>query len=199
MHLSRPDLPRRHLPILSIAAALLCFALPAFAEPAAKLVPAQSEIVFVTKQMGVPVEGRFKRFDAQIAFDPKNPDTGSVSFAIDTTSATLGIPETDAELPKPTWLGVGKFPAASFRSTSLKGLGGGRFEVAGKLTIKGMARELTVPVTLTQASGTSVATGSFAVKRLEFNIGEGEWADTSMIANDVQVRFKLTLTGLGSL
>lgn len=194
MHLLR--LP---LPMLSMATALLFGALPAIAEPAAKLVPAQSEIVFVTRQMGVPVEGRFKRFDAQIAFDPKKPDTGSVSFAIDTTSATLGIPETDAELPKPTWLGVGKFPAASFQSTSLKGLGGGRFEVAGKLTIKGVARELIVPVALTQASGTSVATGSFAIKRLEFNIGEGEWADTSMIANDVQVRFKLTLTGLGAL
>jgi len=41
-----------------------------------------------------------------------------------------------------------------------------------------------------------VATGSFALKRLDFKVGEGDWADTSVVANDVQVRFKLTLQGL---
>src|SRR5689334_6612828 len=63
---------------------------------AATLVPAQSEIVFVSKQMGVPVEGRFARFDAQVTLDPKKPEAGQVVLSIDTASATLGIPETDA-------------------------------------------------------------------------------------------------------
>jgi hypothetical protein len=56
-----------------------------------------------------------------------------------------------------------------------------------------------VPVTLTQAGGTTTATGAFAIKRLEFKIGEGEWADTSMVANDVQVKFKLAVTGVAPL
>jgi polyisoprenoid-binding protein YceI len=172
---------------------------PALAQAPAKLVAAQSEVSFVTKQMGVPVDGRFKKFDAQINFDPKKPETGSVAFSIDTGSASLGVPESDAEMPKDIWFNVAKFPQASFKSTSIKGLGGGKFEVAGKLAIKGSTRDLVVPVQITQSGANSTATGSFAIKRLDFKIGEAEWADTTVVANDVTVKFKLALTGLGPL
>jgi len=164
-----------------------------------KLLPAQSEIVFVSKQMGVPVEGRFKKFDAQISFNPAKPDTSKIAFTVDTGSATLGVPETDAELPKPTWFNVPKFPQATFQSSSVKGLGAGKFEVAGKLSIKGFSRDVVVPVTLTQNGAATTATGTFSLKRLAFKIGENEWSDTSMVADDVQVRFKLALTGVGKL
>lgn len=172
-------------------------ALPALAQQ--KLVPAQSEIVFVSRQMGVPVEGRFKKFDAQIAFDPAKPATSRIAFTVDTGSASLGVPETDAELPKPVWFNVPKFPQASFQSTAVKGLGGGKFEVAGKLTIKGNSHDVLVPVQLTQSGATTTATGTFTIKRLVYKIGEAEWSDTSMVADDVQVRFKLALTGVGKL
>lgn len=169
------------------------------AQPAAVLLPAQSRITFVSKQMGVPVDGRFARFDAQIALDPKHPEAGRVALGIDTASATLGVPETDAELPKPNWFDSAKFPRATFRSSAIKGLGGGRFEVAGTLTIKGHAQALVVPVQLAQSGGTSVATGSFTIRRLSFRIGDAEWADTALVADDVAVRFRLTLTGLPPL
>ncbi len=164
-----------------------------------KLLPAQSEIVFVSKQMGVPVEGRFKKFDAQISFDPAKPETSKMAFTVDTGSASLGAPETDVELPKAPWFNVPKFPQATFQSSAVKGLGGGKFEVSGKLSIKGNVRDVVVPVTLAQSGATTTATGAFAIKRLAFKIGENEWADTSMVADDVQVKFKLALTGVGKL
>lgn len=164
-----------------------------------KLVPAQSEIVFVSKQMGVPVEGRFKKFDAQIAFDPAKPDTSKIAFTVDIASATLGVPESDAELPRPNWFNTAKFPQATFQSTAVKGLGGGKFEVTGKLAIKGASRDVVVPVALTQSGATTTVIGTFPLKRLAFKIGENEWADTSMVADDVQVKFKLALTGVGKL
>jgi polyisoprenoid-binding protein YceI len=184
---------------MAVASTALALGASAFAQTPAKLLPAQSEIAFVSKQMGVPVDGVFKKFDARIDFDPKKPEAGSVAFSIDTGSASLGIAQTDAELPKPEWFNAPKFPQATFQSTSIKGSGSGKFEVAGKLTIKGNVRDIVVPVSVTQAAGSSTAVGSFTIKRLEFKIGEGDWADTSMVANDVQVRFKLTLTGLGPL
>jgi polyisoprenoid-binding protein YceI len=184
---------------LLVPALLLAAAGSVFAQTPAKLVTPQSEIVFVSKQMGVPVEGKFKKFDAQIALDPKNPATGKVALNIDIGSATLGVPESDAELPKAPWFNAAKFPQASFQSTAIKGLGAGKFEVAGKLSIKGSTQDLVVPVTLTQTNGTSTATGAFTIKRLDFKIGEGEWADTSMVANDVQVKFKLALNGISPL
>ncbi|OYU43164.1 MAG: polyisoprenoid-binding protein [Burkholderiales bacterium PBB4] len=164
-----------------------------------KLVPAQSEIAFVSKQMGVPVEGRFKRFDAQIAFDPAKPDAGKVAFTVDIASISLGSPESEAELPKATWFNTAKFPQATFQSSSIKALGGGKFEVNGKLGIKGNQRDVVVPLALSQSGTTPTASGVFTIKRLAFKIGENEWADTSMVADDVQVKFKIALTGVAKL
>jgi polyisoprenoid-binding protein YceI len=162
-----------------------------------KLLSAQSEIVFVSKQMGVPVEGRFKKFDAQISFDPAKPATSKMAFTIDVASATLGAPESDSELPKAAWFNTAKFPQATFQSSSVKALGAGKFEVSGQLGIKGSVQNLVVPVALTQSGAITTASGAFTLKRLAFKIGENEWADTAIVADDVQVKFKLSLSGVG--
>ncbi len=181
----------------SALALLAAVAGPASAQQ--KLVAAQSDISFTSKQMGVPVDGKFKKFDAQIAFDPKKPEAGTIAFTIDLGSAQIGDSETMAELAKPVWFDSKRVPQATFQSASVKAAGPGKFDVAGKLTIKGNARDVVVPVTLTQAAGSTTAAGAFVIKRLEYRIGEGDWADTSMVANDVQVKFKLALTGVGTL
>jgi polyisoprenoid-binding protein YceI len=193
----------RTLYTLALAAALLGSlvqtAVAQVRPPLAQLQPAGSEISFTTRQMGVPVEGKFGKFTAQVALDPKKPETGSVAFSIDTASARFGAAEIDAEVPKAIWLDSARFPQASFQSSAIKATGAGRFEVAGKLNIKGQQRDITVPVALTQAGATSTASGSFVIKRLDFKVGEGEWTDTSLLANDVTVRFKLALGGLPAL
>ena len=180
-----------------LAALLGSHALPARADP--RLVPAQSEIAFTSKQMGVPVDGKFRRFDAQVAFDPKKPEVASIAFTIDLASTALGTAETEAELAKADWFNTKAFPQASFQSTGVKALGGGKFEVAGKLVIKGASQDTTVPVQIAQSGATTTASGTFVIKRLDFRIGDGDWKDTSMVANDVQVKFKLALSGIGAL
>ena len=183
--------------LLPVTALALLAATPAFAQQ--KLVPAESSVGFVSRQMGVPVEGHFGKFSAQVAFDPAKPEAAKINFSVDTGSATLGVKETDAELPKPIWFNVAKFPQATFQSKSVKALGSGKFEVAGQLAIKGATRDVVVPVQLAQSGAKTTATGQFGIKRLAYKIGEEEWADTSMVADDVQVRFKLVLTGVGKL
>ncbi|MEL4180136.1 YceI family protein [Roseateles sp. PN1] len=204
-------LRRSTLSALALSSALLlpAFAAQAQAKPAAapaaaaatpiQFLAAQSQLSFISKQMGVPVDGHFKRFDAQLAFDPKKPEAGRVSFTIDLASVSLGAAEFDAELAKPAWFDSKKLPQASFQSSAIKAIGGGKFEVSGKLSIKGQSRDIVVPITLTQAGKLSTATGSFVLKRLEFKIGDGEWADTSMVANEVQVKFKLAFNGVAAL
>ena len=188
----------RFISRFSLAASLaLVAAAPAFAQQ--QLVPAESSIHFVSRQMGVPVEGHFGKFSAQLAFDPAKPEAAKINFTVDTGSATLGVKETDAELPKPIWFNVAKFPQATFQSKSVKALGGGKFEVAGQLAIKGTTQDVTVPVQLAQSGAKTTATGQFGIKRLAYKIGEAEWADTSMVADEVQVRFKLALTGVGKI
>jgi len=137
--------------------AVLTVAFSAAALPAAaqqKLLPAQSSIAFEIKQMGVPVQGHFKQFDARISFDAAKLAASKVNFTVDMASATLGAPEIDSELPKPTWFNTPKFPQAQFTSSAFKALGGGKFEVAGKLAIKGQSRDVTG-----WRSGSAKATG----------------------------------------
>ena len=162
------------------------------------LVPAQSEVTFVAKQLGVPLQGRFKRFQAQVASDPKALATSQIAFELDLGSVSLNA-DADAELPKAEWFNVPRFPKATFQSSAIKAVGGGKFQVNGKLAIKGQTRDLVVPVTLTQAKGLSTATGAFTLKRLDYRIGEGDWTDTSIVANEVQVQFKLVLQGVPAL
>ena len=184
--------------LLPLAAVFItAAALPAAAQQ--KLLPAQSDISFVFKQMGVPVEGHFKKFDAQIGFDAAKLATSKVAFTVNIASASLGAPEADAELPKSDWFNTAKFPQATFASSGFKALGGGKYEVAGKLSIKGQTRDVVVPVSMTQAGAVTTAVGVFPIKRLGFKIGENEWTDTSMVADDVQVKFKLALSGVGKL
>lgn len=161
-----------------------------------RLVPEQSEISFTSKQLGVPVDGKFKKFDAQVSFDPNRAEAARIAFTVDLASVSLGAGEAEAELAKADWFSSRQFPQASFQSNGVKSLGGGRFDVAGKLSIKGSSRDVVVPVTLSQSGGKTIATGAFVIKRLDFRIGDGEWKDTSMVANEVQVRLRLLLTGI---
>lgn len=181
----------------AVSGALVSVALPAAAQQ--KLVPAQSEIAFTSHQMGVPVDGKFKKFDAQVAFDPKKADASKIAFTVDLGSVSLGAAETEAEVVKPDWFNIKAFPQATFQSTTVKALGGGKFEVAGKLAIKGASKDVVVPVTIAQAGPTTTATGAFTIKRLDYKIGDGDWKDTSMVADAVQIKFKLALTGVAPL
>ena len=170
---------------LLLAAALL----PA---QAATLQPEKSDVGFTFKQMGVPVDGKFKKFEAQLDFDAKKPEAGKIAFTVDLGSVSLGDPSFDKELAGATWFDTKRNGKATFVSTGIKATGAGKYDVAGKLTIKGAARDVVVPISV--AAG--VASGSLAIKRLDFKVGDGEWADTSIVANDVTVKFKLAFSGI---
>lgn len=170
---------------------------------AQQVIPAGSEIAFTTRQMGVPVDGQFRKWSATIQFDVKKPEAGKIAFTIDMGSVTLGAADTDAEVIKPDWFHTAKFPQAQFQSAAIKATGKGRYEVTGPLSIKGSTQTVSVPVILSQtgagASLRTTATGAFSIKRLAFKIGDGAWSDTSMVADEVQVKFKLQLSGMAPL
>ena len=84
-------------------------------------------------------------------------------------------------------------------SIAIKAIGPGRYEVTGRLAIKGLTRDVVAPVTFKQDGGTTVASGTLSIARLAFKIGEGEWADTSMVADPVEIRFKIALSGVAPL
>ena len=187
---------RSRLLLAAVPLFVLALAAPRLALAQEKVLLDKSQITFSIKEMGVSVDGRFAKWTADIAFDPKKPAAGKVAFTIDTASAAFGAPETDAEVPKATWFNVAKFPTATFASTTITPKTEGHFDVAGKLTVKGTARDIVVPIAVSQSGGVAVADGQFVLKRLDYKIGEGEWTDTSTLGNDVTVKFHIALTGV---
>ncbi len=159
-----------------------------------KLLPATSEIGFTVTQMGVDVRGHFRRFDARIQLDPARPENGSAEIAVDVSSISTGEPDADNEALTQAWLNVADFPKARFKSSSLRALGGDRYEVKGLLTLKGKPRELVIPFTLKpQPDGSHIASGEFKLRRTDFGIGGGEWNEDDLVANEVPVHFRLSL------
>ena len=153
----------------------------------------KSSIAFVSRQMNVPVEGVFKKFSAQISIDPAKPEAGRARIEIDLNNIDAGSTEANDELKSKNWFNTREFPRASFVSSAVKALGGGRFEAFGKTTLKGKTLESRAPFTLKQEKGVLILDGTFPLKRLAYGIGSGAWSDTSVVADEVLVKFHFVL------
>ncbi len=108
----------------------------------------RSEIRFVSKQMGVNVEGRFRKWKANIVFLPKDPGASKADFEIDLGSIDLASDEAETEIKRSVWFDTANFPVAKFVSSEVRNTGTDKYEVAGALTIKGITRDAVVPVTM---------------------------------------------------
>jgi len=161
---------------------------------AQSVVAAKSDIGFTIKQMGVKFDGRFRKWTADVVFTPKSLASSKAVLDIDLGSVDLASDDSEAEAKGPLWFDTAKFPTAHFASTSIRDAGNDRYEVAGKLTIKGITRDCVVPISVaTDASGNRIAQGSFSIHRLDYRIGEGEWADTGTVDNDIVVNVRMAL------
>jgi len=153
-----------------------------------------SEIAFSVKQMGVPVSGRFQRFDAQLQFDPAQPQSASAQISVDIASVDAGSEEANTVAVDKPWLDRAGFPRATFTSSAVRALGGNRYEARGLLTIKGRPREITVPFTAQpQPGGATLLSGQFTIRRADFGIGGGEWDESDLVGAEVPVTFRLRL------
>ena len=154
------------------------------------VVPEKSAITFSYKQMGVAMDGKFRKFNAQVALDTARLDKAKGSIEIDLASIDTGSSEADQEVVGKSWFNVPAHPKASFVLKSLKPAGAGQYEAVGQLTLKGQTRELHAPLKL---SPQGQLTGSFVLKRADYGIGEGMWAKFDVVANEITVNFNLNL------
>jgi polyisoprenoid-binding protein YceI len=176
-----------------IVLAGICLALPALAATL-KTDPAKSSITATFRQMNVPVDAKFGKFNAQIAYDDAKPETSRASVDIDVSSFDLGDPDYNKEVLKKEWFNAAQFPKASFVSTQIKPLAAGKLDVTGKLTIKGKTSDVRFPLSMKKEGGSDIFEGALPIKRLNYNIGEGEWKDTSMVADEVTIKFRIVTT-----
>lgn len=150
-----------------------------------------SSVIATSRQMNVPVDGKFTRFSAQVNFDPAKPATGAASLSIDTSSFDLGDASYNEQVRGKEWFDSASYPKATFVSNSIIQTGNAQLNVTGKLIIKGKSQNVTVPVTVTQQGAKQVFDGVFPIKRTQFDIGTGEWKDTSIVADEVAIKFHI--------
>lgn len=151
--------------------------------------PAKTSVSAVFKQMNVPVEAKFKKHNIVIDYNAAAPDTSKATVDIDTASLDVGDAEMNKEVAKKEWFNAAQFPKASFVSSAIKSAGPGKLTVTGKLTIKGKAADVSFPITVKTEGGKQVFDGALPIKRLAFGVGDGEWKDTSMVADEVTIKF----------
>ncbi|MHB1091896.1 YceI family protein [Thiobacillus sp.] len=152
----------------------------------------KSAVSFAYRQMNVPLEGNFTRFKGRISFDPAKPALAKAEIDIDLASIDTGSEEGDDEVAGKLWFNTRQFPVARFVSSSIRPLGDNRFEVAGKMSIKGRTLDTKTLATFRQQGNIGVFEGGFVLKRGDYGIGEGMWADYGTVANEVQIKFRLT-------
>ena len=153
----------------------------------------KSRVSVVSRQMNVPVEAPFKKFSAEIHFDPLKPNAGRARIDVDVGSFDIGDAEVNDDVKSKTWFDAKNHPRAVFVTSSVRALGGVRFEARGPLTIKGKTLEVVAPFTYKDEAGVAVYEGQFPIKRLQYNIGEGVWKDTDTVADEVLIRFRLVI------
>ncbi|PRC90739.1 YceI family protein [Solimicrobium silvestre] len=151
----------------------------------------KSTLTFGFKQMGVPMDGKFKKFSVQMNFDPTNLVASKAQFDLDLASIDVGSDEGNDEVVGKQWFNTKVFPKASFTTSSIRSLENNHYDVMGSLRIKGRTKIVTAPATITIQGKNASFDGSLVILRSDFNIGEGPWASFDTVANVVQIKFHL--------
>lgn len=165
----------------------------AFAAPAKWTIDkAASRLGFRTTFAGQAVRGAFRSWDADIAFDPKAPAASRATVTVQVASAATGDPSKDQALPTADWFDVARFPRATFTTTAIKDLGGGRYQAAGTLSLRGVSRAVVLPFTLAITGDQAKMTGSTVVNRSAFGVGQGQFKSAETVPFNVVIEVALT-------
>jgi polyisoprenoid-binding protein YceI len=175
---------------LLLTAGLAMFAAAASAAPW-RVLPG-STLGFGASFEGEAFEGSFAKFTPTIEFDPKQLAGARFDVAITLASADTKNDERDEALRGTGFFNSNKTPQARYLATKFRALGGNRYAADGTLTLNGISKPVTLEFTWAPGAPTVLA-GSAAVRRLDFNVGVGEWSDTAELPNEVKIRTRLLL------
>ncbi|QHC96476.1 YceI family protein [Pseudomonas sp. R84] len=176
--------------LLLAAACSLCVVSATQAVEYSRVNTNASQISFTYNQMGSPMYGTFGKFESTLDFDTDNLANAHATLHIDLNSIDAGSEDANTELVKPAWFDTEKFPVAVFESRRFTQVAERRYLIDGQLTLKGITREVQVPVELKPGSDIGIFDGELILKRDEFGLGAGEWADT-VVSKDIAIKFKV--------
>jgi polyisoprenoid-binding protein YceI len=185
---------------LTLAPIAFLLAMPGALAQSWQLEPG-SRIGFTALQQGSPVDGRFETFTAEISFDPDDLGDSRVEVEIDTASITTGHKDRDLTLRSSGFFDVAKWPTARFASEDLTDEGGDTYAAHGQLSIRDVTREVVLPFELTIGADPdaadrllATATGELSISRLDYGVGQGDWASTKTVGEEVVIKIEIQAT-----
>lgn len=174
--------------LLATLATTAALATPAYA--ADYVQAAGSSLTFASKYEGEVFTGRFPGFATRLSFDPAQLATAKLDVTIPLAGATTANTDRDDALKDSDFFATAKFPQARYTATKFRSLGGNQYAADGTLSLRGVSKPVTLTFTWTPGAQ-PVLNGKATVKRLDFGVGGGDWADTALIPNEVAVSTKV--------
>jgi polyisoprenoid-binding protein YceI len=167
--------------------------------------PSHTEVGFSVNHFFTPVTGKFEEFDAQLRYDPERPTESTVDVAIRVASVNTNNERRDNHLLSEDFFEAAAHPEMTFRSTSVREVGPNRLVATGPLTIKGVTREIELPIEvlgikeipesmqgmLNGASQVASFRATTTLDRRDFGVGVGDWAATLIVGGEVDVEIVL--------
>jgi polyisoprenoid-binding protein YceI len=179
-----------------LVGSMLCIlAAASYAAPQWQMVPKESSLAFTATQNGAPVAGTFQSFTGTIQFDPAELKTSQIEIDVDLTSAKTGDSQVSDTLKSADWFNTKAFPKAVFKASSFVKTGDKTYQANGTLTLRDKTLPLILDFTLENyTTNKALAKGKTVIKRTQFGVGQGDWAKTDAIKDDVNVEFVLSAT-----
>lgn len=172
--------------LLALAVLLLPLG-PARAEPRLfRIEPAASELTFRATSRLATADGRFHRFQGHVRVDSARPTSAEIAVTVEVASIDTANRRRDDHLRSDDFFDVARFPLIRFESARVEGQGS-RLVVVGRLTVRDVTREVTVPIEVEIAETTLLARGHFELRRKEYGITYQSFLNP--VADVVQVAF----------
>ena len=147
-------------------------------------------VKFTMQAHGKELIGNFKGATGEVKFDEKKPENSSITCSVDVSSINTGVEGRDKHLQAPEFFDAAANPQVKFVSTKIEKNKEEGYIVTGNLTAKATTKEVSAPFTFEKSAGAGSFKGSFAIKRLDYNIGK-EGTDPG---NDVTISFDIPVT-----
>lgn len=155
--------------------------------------PGTGSLTFSFMQAGAENKGSFRQFTTELVYDPKNPAAGSLEVTVQTASLDTQDKDRNDTLAGVDLFDVKKYPTARYVASSFARRADGQLEAVGKLTLRGVTKELRVPLKLRATGNGYELSGDVTLKRLDFGVGQGEWQSTEWVGNEVKLRYQVSL------
>jgi polyisoprenoid-binding protein YceI len=143
--------------------------------------------------MGQPIDGVFKSWDAEIAFDPKNLAASRAVISVNTASAVTGRPARDQILPTSGWLWTRRFPKAQLVTQAITQTGPNRYVATAALTIRGVTQPVSAPfIAIVGKSDTGRMQATLTINRTLFGVGQANGRSLPSVGPTVVLILHLT-------